>query len=268
MGLYLEDARQLRSPDTARYHAQRIGQWIEGRRASEAKAVAASIVRDMKPHYAAATINRSLSTLREGLKIAFELGRTPQHYGATIHRLAENNERYTSLTLAQVQKLATAAPASLRAFLWIAVFTGMRRGEIIALKAEDITRDVITVQAGNTKTLKMRTVPIIPAVRPWLKQVPLGLTAEGVKTGFRRARERAGMPEVQFRDLRRSCGTLLVQQGVDIFVVSKILGHSSVNVTQQHYAHLQMKQMRAGLGKLQNLHQLLHRKPSKKAASA
>lgn len=254
MGLYLQDAEQLRSPDTAKYHAQRIGQWIEGRRASEAKAVAANIIRDMKPHYAAATINRSLSALREGLKIAFELGHTAQHYGAAIHRLPEHNARHTSLTLKQVQKLADHAPEALRAFLWIAVFTGMRRGEIIALTPADIQREAIVIQAGNTKTLKMRTVPIIPAVRPWLKQVPLGLTAEGVKTGFRRARERAGMPEVQFRDLRRSCGTLLVQQGVDIFVVSKILGHSSVTVTQVHYAHLQMKQMRAGLNKLQELY--------------
>ena len=268
MALYLQSAAHLRSPDTARYHAQRIGQWIEGRRASEAKIVAASIIRDMKPHYAAATINRSLSALREGLKIAFELGHTSQHYGAAIHRLPERNARHVSLTLAQVQKLADAAPTSMRAYLWIAVFTGLRRGEIVALEAEDVQRDIITVRAGNTKTLKMRTVPIIPAVRPWLKMVPLGLDVEGVKSGFRRAREKAGMPQVQFRDLRRSCGSLLVQQGVDIFVVAKILGHSSVRVTEEHYAHLQVKQMRAGLNKLQDLHRELHRRRPKRAASA
>lgn len=253
MGLYLEDATQLRSPKTAKYHAQRIGQWIEGRRASEAKIVATNIIRDMKPYYAVATINRSLSTLREGLKIAFDLGRTPQHYGATIRRLPEHNARHTSLTMAQVQKLADAAGESIRAFIWIALFTGLRRGEIIALKPEDIQRDHIVIQAGNTKTLKLRTVPIIPAARPWLKRVPLGLTFEGVKTGFRRARAAAGMPHIQFRDLRRSCGTLLVQAGVDIFVVSQILGHSSVRVTEEHYAHLQLKHMRAGLQKLEVL---------------
>lgn len=253
MALYMQDADHLRSPDTAKFHALRIGRWIEGRRASEARQVAAQIVKDLKGHYATATINRSLSTLRKALGLAFEEGLTREHYGAAIKRLPEHNARDVFLTLDQVKKLADHASPAMGAFLWVAVFTGLRRNEIIRLQPTDITRDLIVVQAGNTKTLKTRAVPIIPAVRPWLKQVPLSLTAEGVKTGFRRAREAAGMPHVQFRDLRRSCGSLLVQAGVDIFVVSKILGHSSVRVTETHYAHLQVKQMKEGLAKLNHL---------------
>lgn len=268
MALYMADADTLRSPDTAKYHALRIGEWIAGRRASEARIVAAEIIRDLKPHYKPATINRSLSTLRKALGIAFDLGHTREHYGAAIHRLPEHNARTMSLTLAHVQKLAGHASPAMQAFLWLAVFTGLRRGEILKLQPEDVQRDHLVVRAGNTKTLRMRTVPIIAAARPWLKQLPLALSAEGVKTGFRRAREGAGMPTVQFRDLRRSCGSLLVQQGVDIYVVSNILGHSSVKVTETHYAHLQMKQMKAGLKTLDGLHRKLHRRAPKKRASA
>ena len=79
-----------------------------------------------------------------------------------------------------------------------------------------------------------------------------------------RAREAAGMPDVTFHDLRRSCGTLLIQKGVELHIVSKILGHTSTSVTERVYAHLHARQLRAGLGTLTVLHQALHRKPATK----
>jgi integrase len=52
--------------------------------------------------------------------------------------------------------------------------------------------------------LRYREVPIVPALRPWLKFLPLAINFEGIKTGFRRAREAAGMNHVHFHDLRHS----------------------------------------------------------------
>ena len=51
--------------------------------------------------------------------------------------------------------------------------TGCRRGEICKIVAADIGKDKIRIQAGNTKTLRYREVPIVPALRPWLKHLPL-----------------------------------------------------------------------------------------------
>lgn len=165
----------------------------------------------------------------------------------------------------QAQTLAGFASEQVQAAIWISLFTGCRRGEILALKAEDIGRDNITIQAGNTKTLRTRTVPIIAPVRPWLKFVPLQINFEGLKSGFRRAREAAGMPEVTFHDLRRSCGTMLIQQGVELHVVSRLLGHTSTTVTEKVYAHLNVKQLKEGLGALEDLHRDLHRRPQTKS---
>jgi integrase len=253
-------AHTLRSASTARYHAFRIGRWIEGRRASEAREVAAAIRDDLLQAYKPATVNRSLGTLKKALAIAWERGLTPTDYSSLVKRVPEHNARTTWLDLRQVQQLADHASASCRAAIWISVFTGMRRGEILALRPEDIGRDQLRVRAGATKTLKERTVPIIPPARPWLQQVPLGVTFEGLKTAFRRAREAADMPHVTFHDLRRSCGTLLIQRGVDLHVVSRILGHSSTAVTERVYAHLGARQLREGLGALTDLHRDLHRK--------
>lgn len=257
-------ALTLRSPETAQFHAYRIGRWLEGRRASEARQVSAAIVDDLRGHYAAATINRSLGALRKALHDAWRHGKTPADYSGQVEKLPEHNARTTHLTLEQVQAIADHASEPVRAAIWLAIFTGCRRGEICKLQPADIGRDTITIQAGNTKTLRTRTVPIIPPLRPWLKFVPLGITFEGVKSGFRRAREAASMPEVQYRDLRRSCGTLMIRKGVPLHIVSKILGHSSTTITEKVYAHLHTSQMREGLGALTGLHRDLHRKQKRR----
>ena len=95
-------------------------------------------------------------------------------------------------------------------------------------------------------------IPIIPALRPWLEQFPLTLTIEGMKSAWRRARVAAGMPHVNFHDLRHSCASILVGLGVDLYTISKVLGHSSVQSTQR-YAHLQVEAQRAALQKIGEL---------------
>jgi integrase len=248
MGLYLKHCDSLRSPETAKYHALRLGPWVDGRRASEARQVAASAVIGMREHYAAATINRSLSAMQKALHMAWEAGRIPEDYSAHIKRLPEHNQRDMFLGVEQVHQLAEAASEQVRAAIWIALLTGCRRGEILAITAEDIGADSITIRAGNTKTLKTRIVPIIPALRPWLKHLPLKMNYEGLKTGFRRAREAALMPWVHFHDLRHSCATILLASGADLYTVAKVLGHSTIKMTER-YAHHQIAAQRSALEK-------------------
>src|SRR6218665_164663 len=195
-------ADTLRSPETARFHPYRIGQWLDGRRASETREVAALIRDDLLKAYKPATVNRSLGALKKALSMAWEQNKTSADYSGLVKRVAENNARTTFLTMAEVHQLAQHASEPVKAAIWISLFTGCRRGEILAMQPEDIGRDTITIHAGNTKTLRTRTVPIITPVRPWLKQLPIGINFEGLKSGFRRAREAAGMEHVTFHDLR------------------------------------------------------------------
>lgn len=259
-------AYTLRSPETARYHALRIGRWCAGRRVSETRAVVAAIVQDMTGHYKPATINRSLGALGKALRIAWQRGTVAADYSSLCKRLPERNARTTWLTLAQVQTLASHASEATQAAIWLSVLTGCRRGEVLAMRPEMVQGNVITLPAGATKSERSRAVPIIAPARPWLAMVPLALNFEGLKSGFRRAREAAGMPHVTFHDLRRSCGTLLIQQGVPLHVVSRILGHSSTAVTERVYAHLSTAQVHQGLEALTVLHRALHQGPEDKAA--
>jgi integrase len=247
MALYMAHAETLRGPEPAKYAALRIGPWVEGHRASEARFVAATIQDDMAGYYRPATINKSLGTLKKALRMAYRAGKTPTNYGDGIQLLPEDNMRDVTLTIAQVQKLADCASEQLRAAIWIALYSGARRGEICAIKAENIGPDTIILPAGMTKTLRTRSIPIIPPLRPWLKFLPLKITPNGIHGGFRNARVAAGMPWATFHDIRRSTATILLAVGTPMHVISKLLGHSSTRVTESRYAHLQVDAMRAAL---------------------
>ena len=248
MQLYLDHAKTLRSPETAKMHALRVGPWTNGRRASEAQKVAAVMIKDLLTKYKPATVNRSIGALKKGLTLAWEQGKTPEDWGAKIKRLPENNQREVHLTVKQVNKIAELCSEQVRAAVWVSLLTGCRRGEVLKIAKADIGKKTITIHAGNTKTLRTRIVPIIPALRPWLKFLPLEINYEGVKSGFRRAREAAGMEHVHFHDLRHSCATILIASGADLYTVAKILGHTTIKTTER-YAHHHVDAQRAALAK-------------------
>lgn len=90
MADYIKHAEHLRGPKPAKYAAQRIGRWVEGFRASQARQVAAAIVQDMTGAYRPGTINKSLGTLKKALRIAYERGDDsadiPRMAAALIHQ--------------------------------------------------------------------------------------------------------------------------------------------------------------------------------------
>lgn len=248
MQLYLDHAKTLRSPETAKLHALRVGPWVGNHRASEAKKVSMRMIKDLLTRYKPATVNRSIGALKTALTMAWELELTPEDWGAKIKRLPENNEREVHLTVEQVKAIADNCSDQVRTAVWVSLLTGCRRGEVLKIQAGDIGEDTILIRSGNTKTLRTRIVPIIPALRPWLPKLPLTINYEGVKSGFRRAREKAGMPHVHFHDLRHSCATILIASGADLYTVAKILGHTTIKTTER-YAHHDVDAQREALTK-------------------
>jgi len=64
----------------------------------------------------------------------------------------------------------------------------------------------------------------------------------------------ANIPDGTVHALRRTFGSKLVQQGIDIYVVSKLLGHSLIKVTESHYIHLLDSNLKEGMEVLYYLH--------------
>jgi integrase len=56
--------------------------------------------------------------------------------------------------------------------------------------------------------------------------------------------QRAGVPRVRFHDPRHSTATLLKSLGIDLKIISEILGHSSVRITGDVYTHVSLEMQR------------------------
>src|SRR5688572_17702404 len=72
---------------------------------------------------------------------------------------------------------------------------------------------------------------------------------------FCEARDRAGILNFRFHDLRHTFATRLVQQGVDLYKVQRLLGHKTQHMTQR-YAHHSPESLRDGVNVLTPKHQV------------
>jgi len=79
------------------------------------------------------------------------------------------------------------------------------------------------------------------------------LDARHVVLYFKRQLRRAGLPDIRFHDLRHSCASLLIAQGVHPRVVMEILGHSTITLTMNTYAHVLPEAQRQAAARMDDL---------------
>lgn len=155
----------------------------------------------------------------------------------------------------------------IREIALFAVQTGMRQNEIINLKWSQVNfKDAYVIldnQNSMTKNNKIRTIPLtIKAInilqeRKFIKYSDFVFTYKGKKINqdylsrkFHKYVVQAKLnPKLNFHSLRHTFASWLVQKGVSIYEVQKLLGHSSIAVTQI-YAHLHPNNLRFAIDKL------------------
>lgn len=199
-----------------------------------------------------ATINRELAILSASLTWAIK-----QRWIRTRPRFTLPNPRNTRtrfLTKDEARQLIEACPDGLRPFVQTALFTGMRRGEILAMEWSwiDLHRSMIDIPGTATKNGEGRHVPIIPSMRRVLEEArdramvdcPFVFPASGRKTTFwafgsawRQTIKKLGIVDLRFHDLRHTFASWLVQAGESLYTVAAILGHKDLKMTQR-YSHL------------------------------
>ena len=146
--------------------------------------------------------------------------------------------------------------------VFLALETGGRLSELVFLKWTDIENGVVTFRGTETKKGKTRTVPLRKGsweeVQTWEKTGDRIFAWQEKRSAgrvFRRTLLRLGLKEIEhgertFHTLRHSYASHLLMNGVDIYTVSRLLGHSSVTVTEAHYAHLIMDRVKLASEKL------------------
>lgn len=234
--------------------ADKIAQWqpyITGRTLEQAPAVADEAVSAWLANgLAIATINRRLAALRRVLSLAYKRWQwVRQDIAVRIPLLPGENQRQVWLTRAEAVRLRRACPPGrIRAAISLLLATGLRVGELLALRAEQIRDGAIYLDA-RTKTGRPRAVPVLWPGPRYLRHVPLGITYDGLRTAFDRARARAGMPHVRMHDLRHTVGSQLAEGGASLRDIQIWLGHTSPTTTTR-YTHVELTRLKAIAGQM------------------
>src|ERR1019366_3454055 len=144
----------------------------------------------------------------------------------------------------------------------VAAYTGLRRGELIALRWRDVDfarRKIVVsravsadVEASSTKSRRAREVPLPDQAAEALTRLShrhefagpdeyvfanrLGRRLDGsaLRRRVDRARDAVGLRPLRFHDLRHTYGSLLVAGGVDLASVKSALGHSRITTTERY----------------------------------
>jgi Site-specific recombinase XerD len=197
---------------------------------------------------AAATINRRLALLKAVCHHAYKQGWIEQNLSGRITLLKERNKREVYLSKQQVMSLRDALNLpEARTATMLAAYTGLRASELLALQKDSVHGDTLRVAPG--KTSKPRLVPVAKTIKPLLSRLPLELSYWQWHKDFLRARKAIGMPHLRIHDLRHTCASWLINAGVDLYTVGKILGHSGPQTTAR-YAHLADATLKKAMARL------------------
>jgi integrase len=160
------------------------------------------------------------------------------------------------LTPPEIERLADACPVPV--LIRFAAYTGARAGEIVALRVRDVDFLRREFHIRTSKTGDGRTVALPPflvdqlaaylAANPRPSTAPLfdfppGPTPTRQHNAwytrvFKPAATRAGFPSLRFHDLRHTAASLMIDSGANPKAVADRLGHRTVTMTLNRYAHL------------------------------
>ncbi len=217
-------------------------------------------------------VNGYLRTLQGAFQRAVELGYLNANIFQKIKKLKFAENQPVFLSNEELKKIIDSEnDEQLKLIYNFAFNTGMRMAEIRFLKWEsiDFENSMITVQNHHeftTKSKKARTIPIQIKIKQQLQELySKGIKGEYVfmKNGsimkkdflssrFGRAIKLAELDKkYHFHSLRHSFASLLIQKGVSIYTVSKLLGHADIKTTMI-YSHLRTEDLRNAINVLNN----------------
>jgi integrase len=146
--------------------------------------------------------------------------------------------RDRTLTQEEYEALLGHCSPRLSAIVQLAYWTGMRRGEILGLRWDqvDFKHKVINLEASDTKTQEKREVPLTDELVGIIQRTPKtlgcpyvfthkGQRIKNIKTAFWNAVRAAGIKDFRFHDLRHCAVTNLRKAGVSDSVIMSISGH-------------------------------------------
>ncbi|HAM41108.1 MAG TPA: site-specific integrase, partial [Candidatus Omnitrophica bacterium] len=232
-----------------------------------------------KPGLSPRSVEYLHAIVRKALNHALSLGLVGRNVALLVELPRAVYDEVTPLTPAQAQAfLDVASGHRLYAVYAVAVAMGLRQGEALGLRWEDVDLEagelVVRKQLQRiegklrlveVKTARSRRQVSLPSVavaalrehrtRQKVERVRAGdlwedtglvftteigtaLDKGNLTRGFKCLLKQAGLPDVRFHDLRHTCASLLRAQGLDHRLIMETLGHSQIGITMSLYSHI------------------------------
>lgn len=260
-----EHAAQKSEPRHYHGYAKNLTAFFGGRTLSE---ITPKLIAEYKAlRYAAglkpASINRELASLKKAFNLAVrEWEWCRENPVSKVSMERENNKRDRWLSVEEETPVLQGCAPWLHELVMFALHTGMRMGEILELTWRGVDFNRRTVMVVRSKNGERRTIPVNETVLSVLRQknkvrslrtdlvfcshVFTPIESGHLRRSFRLALGKAGIDDFHFHDLRHTFATRLVQAGVDLYKVQRLLGHKSPIMTQR-YAHHYPESLRDGV---------------------
>ena len=229
--------------------------------------------RELAKHLSSGTANIVRTYLGSALKAAMREGLIARDVMTLVPRLRVESRPHTIWDEKQARAfLASVQGNPLECLFLFAVVLGIRHGELLGLRLEDVAGDTLSIRRqrykGKTVPLKRdssRRVLTLPALAAdalrahlearahhawlmasaWKEQGWLFTGARGGPLGatklndhWREATKTSGLPPIRFHDLRHTAASVLLACGVPLKAIQGMLGHASMSTTANTYAHL------------------------------
>ncbi|MBI3651005.1 MAG: site-specific integrase [Acidobacteria bacterium] len=227
----------------------------------------------------AKTVKHIHACLRCGLNDAMKFGLIHRNVAALVSPPKIVKKEIQVLTVEQADKfLESIEDNRLAALYWTAIYLGLRRGELLGLRWQDIDFESkilrvsgslqeldgkLTLTETKTETSR-RSLPIPDMVLAKLKAHRSKQLEKKLKRGslwqetglafvtgygtpisprnlvrdFHAALEAVEIPRMPFHALRHSCATFLLSKGMPMRFIMNILGHSQISLTANTYSHV------------------------------
>ncbi|MEN6333118.1 MAG: tyrosine-type recombinase/integrase [Phycisphaerales bacterium] len=231
-----------------------------------------------------ATANRYVAFLKHVYNVAIRDGLTEKNPVTRVKLLREDNSRIRWLRQDKDLDEEAALRKELDPEIWeryvlVAIDTGLRQSEQFSLRWEDcdMARRLITVR--QSKSGRMRHIPMTDAVyqallrmpsrlkSEWVypapssshrnsmakKQPPPHLTFPSIRKTFESAVEKAQLNNFRWHDLRHTFASRLVMAGAGLRDVMDLMGHASLTMVLR-YAHLSPAHQRDAIARLEGSH--------------
>ena len=240
----------------------------------------------LSPRTVADILSRMKSIRKFALLQGYNVG-----YTSDFMSIPQNKRNIRVLTTQEQERLINYLNTKLDAInlgLLLCLSTGLRIGELCALKWDDISisegelhvrrtmqrlqnldQTQVTktyIEIGEPKSkCSIRTIPLPDSILSLLKTVCVKgaylLTGQKsyfieprtMENRFKRVLKECGIEKANFHSLRHTFATRCVEVGFDIKSLSEILGHANVNITLNRYVHPTMKLKRKNMNKLSEL---------------